>query len=90
MSYVARLREHRLNIPLSQAKFAAKAGVDRETIARCEQGYMVQDVSCAYIKKALIGLGIAAKDIEIVPGGQSGPIRRSESKSLKPKRKPQR
>lgn len=88
MSYVAKLREHRLNIPLSQAKFAAKAGVDRETIARCEQGYAVQDVSCAFIKKALVELGIAAKDIEIVAGGRSGPIRRAEVKSPKPKRKP--
>jgi len=75
MPYLVGLTKIRLKIALSQAKLARQAGVDRETVSRCEHGYSIQDVSCVKIRDALVAAGAKEDAITIADGGETGSSR---------------
>ncbi len=72
MPYIVSLKNLRLGIGLSQAKLAGRAGVDRETISRSENGYAIQELTCGRIRNALIAAGLP-EPVVIDPGGIQGP-----------------
>ena len=74
MPYIVGLTKIRLNIPLSQAKLARQAGVDRQTISRCEHAYSIQDVFCVKIRDALVAAGVKEDAIRIDDGGENGSL----------------
>ncbi len=73
MSYIPHLRQLRFGQGWSQAKLARQSGLDRTTIAKCENGHSVSDLSCARIKNALDAAygGKPILEIVVVEGGKT-------------------
>lgn len=77
MPFIVDLKKVRLRLGLSQGELARKAGVDRETISRCENAYVVTELSCARIEQALQALAKSLNEtlpsITTNSGGKNGP-----------------
>ena len=73
MAYIAELKELRISLGWSQAELARKAGIDRDTVYRCENEYNVQEPKCALIKRALETAG-CVQPVQIVSGGRAGRV----------------
>jgi len=76
MPYIPKLSDYRLRLGWSQAELARKAGIDRATVSRCENGYAVTDVSCATIKSALEAEAelrrVQLQGLTVIEGGKNG------------------
>ena len=72
--YIPNLSALRLRCGLSQAGLARKAGIDRATVSRCENGYFVMDIKAAAIEIAIREeagkKNISVSEMKIMPGGK--------------------
>lgn len=84
MSYIQGLKGKRESAGLSQNELARKAGVDRATIARCENGYNVRPEKANLIRNALnkeeMYRGAPLPDTIIVDGGKTGEFPKRKKK----------
>jgi predicted transcriptional regulator len=86
MPYIAQLKGLRLGLGMSQAELARMARVDRATVARCEEGYSITELSCAKIIIAMKEEARARHLEEPDPRIEDGGVRGSFLSRLKKKR----
>ena len=78
MPHIPLLKTVRLHLGWSQADLARKAVVDRSRISRCENGYFVNEVTCARIEIAIRAEAqtqkVSLDGFAIDPDGIPGPM----------------
>jgi DNA-binding XRE family transcriptional regulator len=88
MPYVPKLKAYRLELGWSQAELARRAGIDRATVARCENEYFVNEVSCAnmvrVVREDAKTKRILLDGLAINPGGKPGGMPKKGQKRIVP------